>query len=468
MLKFLFLLAVLVPIWGCEMKSALLRPELPLENEGEIFLYIQPFPHEAERLKFNLGEVSALRSDGTEYPLSLNLTELKGNAIKRQRSLASGHLPPGDYFGLLMKIKNASLKGEDEETALLVPDEPVRINFPFTIYVKRATFIAMSFRYEESLRYGFSFYPSFSVFIPDKPLFSLTGYVSNHDSHNITVFDKKSGEAAAVIETGRSPGGIVLDQRSRKAYVAISDEDAIEVIDMTIGDVADRILLSPGDSPHELSITPDSKILLAVNSGSNSVSIIDPFTLSELDRLDVGNGPGSILLDRTGRRAFVFNTLSDTISVIDIPNRLITATISTEIGPLRGQFNGKGDRLYVFFEKSPYLIVLDSFSLSEIKKIYVGAGVSSLKVDTRTDFLYVGKKHESIVDVFDPFSLMPGDFISTGGGVDYMTIDRESNNLYMVVSQKRALVIFNLISKKVIFEIDVGSDPYWVTMMGEW
>ena len=47
MLKFMFLLAVLFPFWGCEMKSVLLRPELPLENEGEVFLYVRPFPQEA-------------------------------------------------------------------------------------------------------------------------------------------------------------------------------------------------------------------------------------------------------------------------------------------------------------------------------------------------------------------------------------------------------------------------------------
>lgn len=467
MLKFMFLLAVLFPFWGCEMKSVLLRPELPLENEGEVFLYVQPFPQEAERLKFKLDGLSALKSDGTEYPLFLAPTELDGSVMNRQMSLASGHLSPGNYTGLSIKVSKASLKREEGEAALLVPDEPVKINFPFTITAKKAIVISMSFRYSESLKEEVKFVPFFSLSIPGRFPITLAGYVTNYGSHSITVFDKRSGLVASVIETGSGPSGIVLTKTTRKAFVALADEDSIDVIDIDSESSIDKVRLNKGDSPRELVLTPNGASLLVVNSGSDSVSVIDTYSHVEIKRLNVGNGPVSILLDRTGRKAYVFNSLSNTISVIDVPARSVAATITTEQGPLRGQFNARGDKLFVYYERTPYLTVFDPFTFTVIKRIYVGLGVSAIKVDNRTDMLYLSRKYDDFIEVYDPFSLMAGDIFKVGGGVNYMAIDSEGNNLCLVLPEKNRLVIVDLNSKRIVAEMDVGSDPFWITMREE-
>ena len=120
-------LIVLILLTGCDMNVAMLRPSVPLENDGELFLYLEALPQDAQRLKFTLGGVSALKADGTEYPLSLSLTELSTGVAKRQRLLGSVRLPPGAYTGLSMKVSKATLRreGEEEEgkeeTDLLLP-----------------------------------------------------------------------------------------------------------------------------------------------------------------------------------------------------------------------------------------------------------------------------------------------------------------------------------------------------------
>jgi hypothetical protein len=48
-----------------------------------------------------------------------------------------------------------------------------------------------------------------------------------------------------------------------------------------------------------------------------------------------------------------------------------------------------------------------------------------------------------------------------------MTIDDEENNLYMVSSDMKRIIVSNLVRKKILYEIDVGETPYWVTVMGE-
>jgi len=455
----------LVFLVGCQAKFLQLKP--PLEEEGEVFLYIQPFPQESDRLKFKMDSISAVRNDGMEFPLSLSLTELRGRDMRRQRLLGSVRLPPGSYGGLSFKIKEAILKSEEGEAALLLPGAPVKIDFSFNVSRKRAIVISLVFNYAESVRQGFSFSPVFSIFIPAKPITSVVGFVTNSGSNNITVFDKKLGQAVAVIATGSRPAGMALDQRLKRAYVALSGEDRVGVIDVTAVDIIDSINLSIGDHPQELAITPDGKVLLTANTGSNTVSIIDLESLTEVSKVRVGNGPNSVLMDPQGRRAYVFNTASNTISVIDVPNRALVTNIPTDPSPLRGQFNRRGDRLYVINEIYAYLTVIDPFSLSVLRRATVTMGASAIKVDRNTDLIYLGKRRDPVVEVYNPSTFFPVDYVRAGGEVAYMAIDGEERKLHMVSPERNSLLISDLVSKKAVSELDVGEEPYWVTLMGE-
>jgi YVTN family beta-propeller protein len=464
----IFVLILYLSFSGCQETSLLLKPVIEgTREEGEVFLYSRPFPQEADRLRFSIEKISALKDDGMLFPLYIKLSEIKGSDMKRQRLIASAHLPPGRYTGLSFKIRDATVKIEEGEAALLVPDEPVSINFPFHVNKRKSFVISMLFNHEKAIRKRFIFNPAFSLSIPEKPLFNLIGYVANYDSDNITVFDKKSLMVVDVISVGDGPSGIALDQARRRAYVTLSGEDTVEVIDVQAGKIINTILLITGDEPQEPVITPDGKFLLTANRGSDTVSIINPLTFIEIKRIKVGDGPNSIVIDPGGKRAYVFNTLSSTISVIDLATHSIAATISAETGPLRGQFNRDGDRLYVIHESSSYVVVIDPFSLSTLNRIYVGMGATAIKFDIETDLFYIGKKNDIRAEVYSQFTLLPVDFIEAGGGISYMTIDGEENSLYLVMPENKTSIIINIVSKEIISEIDVGDGPYWLTMMGE-
>ena len=460
----LFALCIFV-LLGCQGTIFRLRP--PLENEGEVYLYTEPFPQEAERLTFKIEAIFAISGDGREFPLSLSLQEVRPADMQRQRLLASGQLPPGPYIGFSFKVNKAVLKVEDGVADLLVPETPVRIDFAFNVSKKRAYVISMIFKYAESVTAGFRFSPVFSMFIPDRPITPLVGYVSNLGSNNITVFDKKLCKVLAVIVTGRGPAGMALDQRQGRAYVALSGDDAIELIDVLSGEVISRLRLNTGDQPHELALTPDGKTLLVANKGTNTVSFVDPLSLLELSRVDVGKEPNSISIHPNGIRAFVFNTLSNSASVIDIPNKAVVTTITTDPGPLRGQFNRRGDRLYIIHEWSTYLTALDPFGLSVLKRFPVRMGMTSIKVDPQTDLVYMGRQRDTAVEVYDPNFFVVVDSINTGAGITYMSIDGDENNLHMVSPETKSVMVSRLVRKRVISEMDVGENPYWVTMMGE-
>jgi len=151
-MRFSIVLIALVLFSGCEFKPLQMKP--PLKGEGEVYLYIEPFPQEAERLRFFLDAIFAVKDDGTAVPLTLSIGEFRNDDMKRQRILASGRLPQGSYSGLSFVVKRALLKGEEGEGDLLVPKQPSKVSFPFSVPTEKAVLISMTFRYAESVKEG--------------------------------------------------------------------------------------------------------------------------------------------------------------------------------------------------------------------------------------------------------------------------------------------------------------------------
>jgi YVTN family beta-propeller protein len=452
-------------LFACQAMPSLVKPRL--EEEGQVFVYLQSLSQEADRLTFRLEGMSAVRGDGTTVPLSLHLAEIRGKERKRDRLLASGDLPPGEYMGFSLRVAGAQLKGEEGEIALPMADEKSMTSFPFSIARKKAQVVSLKFRYRESLPGGIGFAPSFDAEVPGRLASGLIGIVTSRRANTATVFDKVTGRVVAVVPMGTSPAGIVLNPVSQKAYVAISGEDAVEAIDFLGADVIGRGQLAIGDRPEELALTPDQRTVLSANAGSSTVSVVDTASMVETRRIQVGNGPQSILVDRAGRRAYVFNTLSNTISVLDIGTGGVVATVATESGPVRGEFNRGGTRLYVLHKYSPYLGVYDPGTLSVVRRVYVGSGGMALKVDPRTDLIYLARQGTGEIAIYDPSSFLPIDSYRTREDVSHLTIDGERNSLYVVLPGSNKLRVIRLIGKGTEYEVEVGEDPYWVTLMGE-
>lgn len=463
-IKTFAILLVLLLCGACTSQVTRLKPVST--EDGEVYLYAQPLPQEATGLRFRLKQVVAVKGDGAEVPLTVTLPDLKPGTSDRQRLLAHGFLPPGQYQGFYFQAEQAFLAGEKGENELTIDEKREMQVFPFTVKRRQADLFSLSFKVGESLRRVQGFIPVFVLGTLPKPLTNLTGYVTNYAAGDITVFDKRSGDALEVIATGRAPKTVVFDKEQLRAYVVASADDAIEVIDIRSGQPVNTIRLNNGDQPNDALLTPDGTTLMVVNQGTNSVSFIDPNSNFESTRVKVGNSPASIILDPQGKRAYVFNTLSNSFSVLDVNARVVLATVMTESVPVRGDFNRQGDKLYVFHQWSPTLLVYDTASLAVLKRIYTGLGVSAIKVDRTTDRLYVAKKDSPIIEIYDPFSLIPIDFLQAEGWSSYMLIDADENNLLLVLPERNALQSINLISKKNRFLMDTGSAPNWSAIMG--
>jgi len=462
----IFLLGLMMV--GCLPQGFSSRYKAPLAEEGEVLLYLQPLPQEADRLSFIIDRILVVAGDGREFPVSLSFSEIKGSDLKGvQKQLAAVVLPPGDYTGLSIHITKAFIRTANGDVALLVSDEPVTVAHGFSVVRREVSTLFLSLSLAGTKLDGVKFAPVFSLASSGRVLINLIGLVTNSASNSVSVFDKKSMRVVNAIATGQAPKGIVLDKIRTRAYVAASHDSIIEVFDVFKGALLNRLRLNLRDWPTELALTPDGRTLVAVNSGSNTISIIDALSLFETARVNVGEGPSSVAIDPSGRRAFVMNTRSSTISVVDLTQKVIALTISVGGAPLRAAFSRDGRQLFIIHSNTPNLTVVDLSRLTVSQSVFIGMGAAAIRVDDQTGLIYVGKTFGGEITIIDPFSLVFIDRIAVDGEAVFLTIDEQERSLFVVLPDRKILQKFNLISKKFSAQIDVGDAAYGAVVMGE-
>ncbi len=124
------------------------------------------------------------------------------------------------------------------------------------------------------------------------------------------------------------------------------------------------------ESPHvsPIDMTPDGTRLLAVNTADNRLEVfaIDAVTggLVRAGSVPVGLDPVSVRA-RTDDEAWVVNHISDTISIVDLANMVVKATILTDDEPADVVFAGEPQRAFVSLSQVNTIAVYDPIALGE-------------------------------------------------------------------------------------------------------
>lgn len=437
----------------------------PIAGEAELHVYVQPLPRDADPLTFTVESVSLRRVDGGEVPLQLETRQISGADPRAQRPLAWGRVPPGEYAGLDVKIGSAKVVRGGEPARLMVEPDPIRVELSFRL-ASGAASVAWLALDPSAVRSTFAFAPGFKATLAPQTPPQLAVYVTNTGSASVTVIDRRARLVTGLIPTGSEPIGIAIDRAAARAYVSLSREDQIDVLDVAANASIGRIRLMPGDGPGEIGVSSDGT-LVVVNVRSRTVSFVDPGAQSEVGRAKLGDDPVALLVDRGGRRAYVANRGSGTITVLDVPNRAVVGTISTDPEPLKMALSRDGSRLYVVHRGSNNLAVFSVPTLAPLTRTYIGLGAVAVKVDPRTDLVYLSRREDPRLWVFDPVALQVLDQFAVPGEVSQMVIDDADDALLALVPGRRLLAVVDLTSRAVLAEIPVGAESYGVALAGE-
>jgi YVTN family beta-propeller protein len=210
---------------------------------------------------------------------------------------------------------------------------------------------------------------------PHCPLFGPDGrlYVTTEITSTITVIDPKTHKVVDQIPTGEKESHMfVLSRDGTRAYTSNVGAGSVSVIDVAakkvlakipVSEKAQRIALSvderflftadqmkprlavidTGDNTvkqwvelpgraYGTAPTPDGKTLVVVLIGTNQVGLVDLKTMKLTDTLDVPKIPQEVLVEPSGRYAYVSCDQSHQVAVVDLEKKKVEKLIETGAG----------------------------------------------------------------------------------------------------------------------------------------
>ena len=160
-------------------------------------------------------------------------------------------------------------------------------------------------------------------------------FTSNIGSDSITVLQRGSDPSAWTltnIPVGKGPEGADLSPDGKEFWAANSGDGTVSIIDVAAKKVIQTLDLRVNHS-NRLKFTPDGKVVLISDPGSNALVIVEAASRKERKRFSVGRQPEGILITPDGARAYVALAGEKSVAVIDLKTLEVAARISVGNGP---------------------------------------------------------------------------------------------------------------------------------------
>jgi len=295
------LLSIFVFLSGCTtMEEQKAQGE---QDKGQFTLFLNGPDKAYKDITFSLLAVHIVSEEGISrevmsIPMNINSMKLESNQIL----LGETFLPEGSYKNLRFVIRGATIKSKEKTAKLALSTDSIEIPINIVTRKEQNTSIFINWNSDASVVDGYLFQMLTAVESQGSEISALLIYVTNEDSGNVSVINKHSGEVVATIKVGEKPRGIAatLKKEMSKVYVANSGSNSISVIDPTTNKVENEVFIKLGRKPEGIAaaaVSSEKDLIFVSNYSTNSISVIDSTSFLETEKIDVGQGPVAVAVD---------------------------------------------------------------------------------------------------------------------------------------------------------------------------
>lgn len=217
----------------------------------------------------------------------------------------------------------------------------------------------------------------------------------------LLLLDSK-GSLLKTIAVGEHPAHVIADKEGIKAYVTLSGEDTVAVIDLETGKIEKKI--SVGKYPHGLRMSTDGTEIYVANMKDDTVSILSVPEQKEIVRIIVGQKPVQVAVTPEGKTVYVSLNAENAVAAIDIASRKVLKKILVDSNPV--QLIAARDRLFVANQGSRVkpgetVTVIDTLKNETLATIPVGKGPHGVAVSSDAKTVFVSNVYEDTISVID-------------------------------------------------------------------
>lgn len=169
--------------------------------------------------------------------------------------------------------------------------------------------------------------------------------VSNWTSKDVSVIDASSNKVLKSIPVGVHPRGIVVDNASKYAYIAIMGSN--KILRLSLEDWSKSWIYNVGKAPRHLCISNDDKYLYCSVNSAHKIVKINTNTLSIEASCQTGSAPRSMEITPDSRFLYVVNYHSNTVSKVRTKDMFEVCENDTKEHPIGITFNPQNSEVWV-------------------------------------------------------------------------------------------------------------------------
>jgi YVTN family beta-propeller protein len=319
-----------------------------------------------------------------------------------------------------------------------------------------------------------------------QPIEAITGdavFVVNGGDGSISVIDAQTGELAGTIQLERAdyPHHVYLSEDGARLLVAVPGEDlsgghgddgghgghgghggeeagehSILILDSRDG--ATQVARMLAEMNHNAIFSPDGQeVWTSQMSSPGSVLVLDASTLETKTTIAVGDAPAEVTFSPDGSHAFVANTGSNSVSVIDVGSKTVVETIEVGDTPV-GAWPGSDGVMYVDNEAGKSLTAIDATTLAVVRTYELGFTPAMAAVSPAGE-LWVTDTDGGKIAIYSAADGTVLGEIATGAGAHAMAFSDDGQTAYVTNQVDGTVSIIDVAGRSVAATISVGAKP---------
>jgi len=287
--------------------------------------------------------------------------------------------------------------------------------------------------------------------------------------HNVDL----SAEARLVFVVGLAPKAdfgmsttmkMTMGEESSQATEGKAPVGRLVVFKLDAIDQGPVATVEVGHHPAHVVSDRDGKRVFVTDSESNTVSVVDLNTGGIVKAIPTGSYPHGLRLSPDGQELFIANVEDGSVSVIDVASLEELARISVGKAPVQVGFTPDGTRVYVSLRDENKVAVIDRAARQVITKIDVGRNPIQVFATPDGRYVYVANQGsdtdpDNRVSIIDVASNEVVKTLTVGAGAHGVTISTDGQFAYVTNIKDNSVSVIDAASQTVVRTIPVGEGP---------
>ncbi len=307
-------------------------------------------------------------------------------------------------------------------------------------------------------------------------------YIINGESNTISVINMATNEVAgtATFKKGTWPHHIYATANKGKVVVSLTGMDLsgghsgghsmkAKTYLMTLDAKTLSLLtcIKTESSAHNaLFVNNDAELWLPQIKSEGIIKVLNSATLKEISSIAVGDTPLEITMNSSKNYAFVANSVSNTISVIDIATKTVVKTIGVGISPV-GAWAGSNNKMYVDCETSKQVFEIDATTLTITDTIQLKYTPAYVAFNAKTNQLWVSDTEFGKVRIYNNVNnnWIETTTIPTGDNAHAIAFNNEQTVAYVTNQGAENVSVIDAVALMKIKDIAVGKKPNGIVII---